>query len=303
MPTTPPHWISSENPPAAAIDLSMVRRQLEAGFLSGKYGYHFPAGAAQSCRPDILDYDTSEAAAIRALIARRCSYSGVVELGPGDGRRAARLIATARRWLPSSYLGLDCSATLLDDARRRLEDIGVSARTGLWDFEQRPTALIRDTRQRDRIVCLFLGNTLGNVESTSDVLSNIRSSLDPGDHLVISVARWKPEMPAEQHVDCYLVDGFRTAALAPLLAIGLVAEMDLSMSVEGRIIIGHATIVSIDHVPPSLADVLVPGRRLRCFISRRFDVTALDSALKEAGFDVDSTFAASESISAIATVR
>ncbi len=120
----------------------------------------------------------------------------IIELGAGDGRKLAALLASRPRGLPRLRVDLvDISAAALDSATRTLagmEGTQVVRHRATYEagIEQASGAMARG-----RALVLFLGSNIGNFDlpSRDAFLRRIRRCLRPGDALLLGVDLVKPE--------------------------------------------------------------------------------------------------------------
>ncbi len=120
----------------------------------------------------------------------------IIELGVGDGRKLAALLACRPRGLPRLRVDMvDISAAALDSATRTLagaEGVQVVRHRATYEdgIEQASGAM-----SRGRALVLFLGSNIGNFDppSRDAFLRGIRRHLRPGDALLLGVDLVKPE--------------------------------------------------------------------------------------------------------------
>jgi dimethylhistidine N-methyltransferase len=127
--------------------------------------------------------------------------SQLVELGPGNGEKLARLIdAGYRSTAPLSVHLIDVSGAALTVAERTLASLDgiraplevytheMSYEAGLLDFADAP-------RRRGATLALFLGSNIGNFDrpAAEAFLGGIRAALRAGDALLIGADLVKPE--------------------------------------------------------------------------------------------------------------
>ncbi|MCU7722732.1 L-histidine N(alpha)-methyltransferase [Actinoplanes sp. KI2] len=257
------------------------------GQLPLKYAY---AGSAAHTHDALAQLETYASVVgsdeVREVASFLRGHAGdqIVEIGPGNGRHSAALLATAGHY--GRYLGLDFSRTLLGIAAQSLRSGGVRADTALWDVEQGPTTAIADWRRGPSpVVVLFLGQTLGNVEDVPATLRNIRESLRPGDRLLLGLSARVPGATAEDYLAPYRNETFRRAALEPLLAVGVPADaIDDRLGYENDEVVVDAvlrTAVTLDDAE------LAAGERVRCFRSRRFQAAEVVGLLADGGWSTD----------------
>jgi L-histidine N-alpha-methyltransferase len=136
-----------------------------------------------------------------ALIARRAGDIvapfapplTLVELGCGNGEKLEILIEASRAPLDQIHL-VDISAKALDAAVMRLSPYAsVHAHEGTYEAGLARVAAAR--RPGCPVLCLFLGSNIGNFDppAARALLGDIRSSLQPGDGLLLGSDLVKPE--------------------------------------------------------------------------------------------------------------
>jgi L-histidine Nalpha-methyltransferase len=119
----------------------------------------------------------------------------VAELGSGHGRKTRWILEALCRRHPVSYYPIDVSAAALAACRRELGDIASLSTVGIErEFlgGLRQVATLRGDGQR--LLVLFLGSTIGNLSDTEagEFLSQVRSTLMPGDMMVLGTDLLKP---------------------------------------------------------------------------------------------------------------
>ena len=117
----------------------------------------------------------------------------VVELGPGHGRKARLILSEVqRRQADVRFVAIDVAAAALEGCRRQLEDLrGVSV-TCVEDTFM--SGLRRAPRFARRRLVLFLGSNLSNFDRAASLafLKDVRSTMEPGDALLLSADLEKP---------------------------------------------------------------------------------------------------------------
>lgn len=117
----------------------------------------------------------------------------VVELGPGHGRKARLVLSEVqRRQGEVAFVAIDVAAAALEGCRRQLEDLrGVSV-TCVEDTFM--AGLRRAPRFAPRRLVLFLGSNLSNFDRSASLafLKDVRSTMEPGDALLLSADLEKP---------------------------------------------------------------------------------------------------------------
>jgi hypothetical protein len=125
-----------------------------------------------------------------------------VSLGPGDAESDKEIALHLRKREPSlRYIPVDISYGLVQRAMARLCNYVSVPVAILGDFEDRMAFIDREIRRHGIKPILFglLGNTLGNVDRFERVfLQELRSLLDNGDSLLLSVSILMPEWRFEE---------------------------------------------------------------------------------------------------------
>ncbi|AGL18797.1 L-histidine N(alpha)-methyltransferase [Actinoplanes sp. N902-109] len=213
----------------------------------------------------------------------------IAEIGPGNGRHSIAVLTQVAGSAPAGvdYLALDYSESLMSRAQLNFaHDLpAVNFVPKQWDVETGPTSGIRDWRGADSgpLPVLFLGNTLGNLEDPVSALEHVLRSTEPGDTLVLGVTL--PDESEEATEAPYHNEVFRSAALEPLLALGLderLLHLDVwydapTHCVKGVVRLGAAVLINDIEFPA--------GHEVRCFLSRRFSVDGVRGLLRLAGWD------------------
>jgi L-histidine N-alpha-methyltransferase len=119
----------------------------------------------------------------------------VSELGSGSGKKTRAILEALCAREPVSYFPIEISATALALCERELADIESVSILGIE--REYLDGLGQVTSQRpenSHMLVLFLGSTIGNFDSGADLqfLQNIRSTLTPGDSLLLGADLIKP---------------------------------------------------------------------------------------------------------------
>jgi L-histidine N-alpha-methyltransferase len=133
----------------------------------------------------------NHAPAIAELLPGRTS---VIELGSGTGSKTSHLLrAIRRRQRRVTYYPVDVSRAALAACERELGALAtvVPVEATFVDGVRRALSGMKD---RDHVLVLFLGSTIGNFDgdAAADLLSNVRTLLQPGDSLLIGADLVKP---------------------------------------------------------------------------------------------------------------
>ncbi|HSX40468.1 MAG TPA: L-histidine N(alpha)-methyltransferase [Candidatus Saccharimonadales bacterium] len=117
------------------------------------------------------------------------SHYNLIDLGCGDGTKAAAIIQDLTEKLKLRYCPIDISSYMVRAAAQTLRDTGfgdvVEFKWNVSDFENLTniTPLLREGKFQQHCM-LLLGNTLGNFD-TDDMLHGIKQSMRQGDTLVV----------------------------------------------------------------------------------------------------------------------
>jgi L-histidine Nalpha-methyltransferase len=220
--------------------------------------------------PGRLDAD----ALLSALSAPRVPTQ-VCDIGPGNGVNTVQFLRalTEAGVSVGRYLGLDFSKALMDVASGRIpRDLVADTAWGIWDFETSPTTSIKAWATDRPVLAALGGITLGNAESPSAALENIRLSLRRGDVLLVTLAHAGTR--ADDPLDGYLSPLFEASVLEPLLMAGIErsrGRLEMNVSKDGARIIGEFVFTDAQALDTLYGKVAFrPGDRIRCFLSRRF---------------------------------
>jgi L-histidine Nalpha-methyltransferase len=229
---------------------------------------------------------------LKAVGARRTSRE-LVELGPGNGVHSRLLLEEMNRLgtMPSRWLGLDFSATLLvigeEHVRQHFPRLDVH--TGPWDFESSETPLIAEWRQGANLLAVMVGNTLGNVDDPTAALGCVRASLTPGDTLLLGLA-CAGKLGERELLLPYETAEFVSAALEPLRLAGVdvaAGRFQTRFDSARRAIIGDFVVGREEAVKLTGATVwLKTDERMECFVSRRFEEEDVSRLATSAGWSV-----------------
>lgn len=231
---------------------------------------------------------TSEVEAEASLVQDHADRMviNIADIGAGNGHHLAQLIKHL------AYLGTkvplvqlcDFSPELLQLAARRLSAAcDVEIRSSTWDIER-----VNDPFRLGAqfAVCMFLGNTLGNVESPERVLRNIRMRVSPTTRLLVGVAAADTNMNVERVLEPYRNEAFRSAVVEPFRALGVRDEhLAFDVFYEDCTIIGEVTIAG----PYLIEGHVLPSTPVVCFRSHRFQAGELENLLEESGWRVEGT--------------
>jgi L-histidine Nalpha-methyltransferase len=262
-----------------------------SGYVPLKFAYGGSAAithdnAARSSQYRTLTANAAFEARQLITVASDRMISHVCEIGPGNG---VHTVAVLRNLAGSTidvrqYLALDISGGMLDLTERALtSEFSLTFSRAVWDIESGPTKVIEAWRPDSApTLALLLGLTFGNVESPDDVLSSIRNSLRVGDILAIGVALRTGVQEPDASLSPYQTELFRSAVLEPFAATGIPLDLiDLQLEFHSWGIEAYA----VPRTVIDIGDTRIPvGSRIRCFLSRRFEVADLDVLLAATGF-------------------
>lgn len=116
----------------------------------------------------------------------------IVDLGCGDGTKAAKIMTLLKDRYQMRYCPIDISGYMVQKAietisKLKIGDV-IQAQYNISDFEnlENVTPLLKKGKFRKNVF-LFLGNTLGNFE-IHDILYSIKSAMGEGDILIVDTA-------------------------------------------------------------------------------------------------------------------
>ena len=195
VPGTPPRA-----PEGFAADvryyLSLTPRQLPSRYLYDALG---SALFEAICRLPWYGITRSEQRLLElhgaAILARVGSLSTLVELGPGNGRKLATLLASRERGALAVHL-VDMSASALDAAHRALaDDRDLAITMHEAPYEAGLARVAADRRGPGRSLALFLGSNIGNFDppGSDEFLRRLRGASAPGDFLLLGTDLVKPQ--------------------------------------------------------------------------------------------------------------
>lgn len=225
------------------------------------------------------------------LALARKPLERILDIGPGNGQRSAKLIECLVSEFGikvAHYDGIDNSASLAETARAELAGVLGTERVHflIRDVEARGTCaqLVSDLGLHHvSAFAMILGNTLGNVASPEEVLSELSKSLPPGSLIFLTLATFSAS-DGEKTTSLYDSELFKDGIVSGLVYAGVPPE---SLRVE----------IGYEHTPFPCAVgtailnnevrllageecfVLPKGHSIRCFQSRRFGSTEVDELL------------------------
>jgi len=159
----------------------------------------------------------------------------IIDIGCGDGRKAALFIEHLKGKLKLRYCPIDISDYMVEKALEKLKKLNagevVKFQWNISDFEniENITSLLRYGGYKNNLI-LLLGNTLGNFE-INELLYEIRSSMRDGDFLLIGngLDNRKPE----EILKSYNTEAFNRFSIQPIKQLGL-EEDDVEFGVRFR---------------------------------------------------------------------
>jgi len=113
----------------------------------------------------------------------------ILDIGCGDGKKAALFIKHLKEKLKLRYCPIDISSYMVEKAIKKIKDANIGEvvefQWNISDFEniENVSILLRQGNFKRNLI-LLLGNTLGNFE-INELLYEIRSSMNSGDFLLI----------------------------------------------------------------------------------------------------------------------
>lgn len=221
----------------------------------------------------------------------------VAELGPGAGHATVALLTrlAVEGVPPEAYFCADLSEDLLVMTAERVaaEGLAVPVATALCDIESEGgLAAFAQTigSTPARLLGLFVGVTIGNVENPEGVLSRIRRELPTVRDWIITCALRDPKMSGAQIAAPYQNEAKYRNVSQSLLNAGVpkrsfrvetVFDEVLSAIVSRAIFEEPAAV----HFGGSTYH-FEPGQAVRCSLSRRFEPQTFEVLLHTAGFSV-----------------
>jgi L-histidine Nalpha-methyltransferase len=121
------------------------------------------------------------------IAGRTGSLSIVAELGSGNGKKTKRILnALLQENNTLVYRPIDVSCSALDACQRELGDV-CEIKSVCDDWMEGLEQIARDRKREDRLLLLFLGSSIGNLERGSIVefLHNLKLHLRPGDFFLL----------------------------------------------------------------------------------------------------------------------
>jgi L-histidine Nalpha-methyltransferase len=119
----------------------------------------------------------------------------IAELGSGDGSKTSHLLRAASvHGEPLTYFPIDISAAALEVCQRELEPLA-DVRPVLADYFTGLRQVREQRAERDQLLVLFLGSTIGNFdrEAIPEFLATVRGFLKTGDLFLLGADLVKPE--------------------------------------------------------------------------------------------------------------
>lgn len=233
---------------------------------------------------------------IATLSATQTSYECVFDIGCDSGTHLAALLdRMPERMLKKEFRILlsDFSQELGEGARAFLSTKYDRVQFKRWDIEASTCAVMHVLEDSRRTCCLLLGGTIGNVENPFETLRNIRRSLPDESHFLISFLTISAN-PTRQEIATvtapYETSEFLPHLLEPLRYAGIPTEgivTELSFDTHFMGVVAHAYLD--DAAREAIAQLASRGsgpRKLRCFLSRRFEPGTINALTKRAGFEV-----------------
>ncbi|GAA2018385.1 hypothetical protein GCM10009839_13200 [Catenulispora yoronensis] len=269
---------------------------LESGYVPLKFAYTGSAAlthdrlARSTGYQQVIGQVRNEVSVWRRAVGDVDRPLRIVEIGPGNGVHSDSFLRGLTVDRPAGrYLAVDFSRTLLDIALSQIRAgcaSDLSLRGEVWDIEEGPTAAIENWRDDDEPVTLcLLGNTLGNVEDPISVLANIAFSARVGDMLLMSVTLASRPQDDSLMLAPYETEVFQAAVLEIFAMAGVPLDaIRLTLDVVDDAVVGTINVtrdVVLDDTK------LVPGRPIRCFVSRRFVISDVEAILAAAGWAIE----------------
>jgi len=209
--------------------LQIVSDQLRGDYSDSLTRFSYLNGGAydfvcMAHAPDYLgnDREIRLVSAMALEIRQRIPCFGqIIELGPGDGAKAATLIERMDR-RSVAYTGLDISQEMLRIARQTFDGRDLSGDFEVCDWHD-PSCLdarLRKNNGRAALV-LFFGNTLTNEISVGNYLVGLRKTLDmtPSNRLMVGLETFDGD--PHEIVKEYRTESNYTLTVRPLEMIGI----------------------------------------------------------------------------------
>ncbi len=183
----------------------------------------------------------------------------------------------------NKYTFVDFSQELLKKCEENFNSImtNTSNKFIQYDIEQTNSKIpINNSHKK---IILFLGNTLGNVESEDNVLQNIFNSMNEDDLFLVGLTLWNNEI---DELESYNNDLFRESVLEFLRIIGITTNSNNYVlrydSVNHKVICEYElkNQFSYDNIQFSV------GEKIRCFQSRRYSLDYCEFLFQSNGFNI-----------------
>jgi uncharacterized SAM-dependent methyltransferase len=159
----------------------------------------------------------------------------IIDIGCGDGRKAALFIEKLRGKVKLRYCPIDISSYMVEKAIARIKSMNVGEvvkfQWNISDFEniENITSLLRQGEFKKNLI-LLMGNTLGNFE-IHELLYELRSSMNSGD--VLLIGNGLDNRHPEDIVKSYNSKFFDKFSFGPIKQLGL-SESDVEFGVRFR---------------------------------------------------------------------
>ncbi len=128
------------------------------------------------------------------IAARLPPPAAVLELGSGTGSKTRCILEALSARATFAYYPIDVSRSALEGCRTELGDVAEVVPVNA-SYLEGVTRALASRRPRERVLTLFLGSTIGNLErpEMTRFLREVRSRLYPGDALLLGTDLEKTE--------------------------------------------------------------------------------------------------------------
>lgn len=183
----------------------------------------------------------------------------------------------------NKFTFVDFSQELLKKCETNFNSIMTSTTNEFIQYDIELTNSRIPINNSDKKIILFLGNTLGNVESEDNVLQNIFNSMNEDDIFLVGLTLWNNEI---DELESYNNNLFRESVLEFLRIIGIKTKSNNYIlrydSANHKVICEYEL-----NYPFAYENIRFSvGEKIRCFQSRRYSLDCCDFLFKSNGFDI-----------------